>query len=206
MSFLEAQVSFHSNFVSILSAMKHNSSVLSKVKNYILSSKAAHLSANFWDFRVHESKFLIKFLMSILNRQVNPFSNFASFFIVITQNFPVSFKLIYLLCIKGPNESPNFENFVCSSEKSPNSSCHFLNHKSVFLQILHHTLVSWNITPLYLFSSKVIYFGLKQPIKVPIFETFKFSSQNASNFLCQFWNNKSVPLQIFHHFHQCHYT
>ena len=61
------------------------------------------------------------------------------------------------------------------------------------------TLVSWNITPLYLFSSSIIYFGLKQPIKVPIFETFKFSSRNMSNSLCQFWNNKSVPFQIFHH-------
>ena len=116
--------------------------------------KWAHQSANFWDFRVFVSKF-VKFLMSILNWQVSSISNFASFFIVITHNSPVSFKLIhFLLCIKGSNESPNFENFMCSGENLPNSSCHFPNHKSVFLQILHHTLVSWNKTPLYFFQLK----------------------------------------------------
>ena len=80
-----------------------------------------------------------------------------------------------------------------------NSSCHFPNHKSVFLQILHYTLVSLNIAPLYFFSWNIIYFGQMQPIKVKIFETFEFSSQNSSNSWCQFWNDKSIPIQIFHH-------
>ena len=39
------------------------------------------------------------------------------------------------------------------------ASCHFPNHKSVFLQILQHSLVSWDITPLYFFSWNVIYFN-----------------------------------------------
>ena len=138
--------------------------------------------------------------MSVLKWQVNSISNFASFFIVITQNSLLSFKHIhFLLCIKGSNESPNFENFVCSGENLPNSSCHFPNHKSVFLQILHHSSVSWKITPLYFFSSNNIYFAQKEPIKMKIFETFECSGQNLSNSLCQFWNNKSIPLQIFHH-------
>ena len=42
MSLLEAQVSFSSNFVSILSVIKHNFSVLSKLKHYILWSKTVH--------------------------------------------------------------------------------------------------------------------------------------------------------------------
>ena len=42
MSFLEAEVSFLSNSVSILSAFKHNSSILSKLKHDILWSKAVH--------------------------------------------------------------------------------------------------------------------------------------------------------------------
>ena len=138
--------------------------------------------------------------MSTLSWQVNSFSIFASFFDVIAHNSPVSFKLIYfLLCIKGPNESPNFKTFVCTGENSPNFSCHFPNHKSVFLQILHHPSMSWKITPLYFFSSKNTYFAQKEPIKVKIFETFECSGQNLSNSLCQFWNNKSIPLQIFHH-------
>ena len=70
----------------------------------------------------------VKFLMSILKWQVNFISNFASFFIVITLNSTSSFKLIHFLrCVKESNESPNFENFVCSDEDLPNSSCHFPN-------------------------------------------------------------------------------
>ena len=81
----------------------------------------------------------------------------------------------------------------------PNFSCHIPNHKSVFLQILHHSLVSRNITPLYLFSSSIIHFVQKESIKVQIFETFGCSRQNSSNFSCQFWNNKSIPLQFLHY-------
>ena len=95
-------------------------------------------------FQVLMSKF-VKFIMSILNCQVNLFSNSASFFIVITHNSPVNFKLIYfLLWIKVPHKSPNFETFKCSGENLLNSSCYLPNHISVFLQILHHSLVSWN--------------------------------------------------------------
>ena len=89
-----------------LSAIKHNSSVLSKPKDYILWSKAAHQSANFWDFWVLRSNF-IKFIMSILNWLVH-----SSF---ITHNSPVNFKLVHfllyklILWIKGSHQSPNFE-------------------------------------------------------------------------------------------------
>ena len=39
-----------------------------------------------------------------------------------------------------------------------------------FIQILHHCLVSWKIIPLYFFSSNLIYFGQKKPIKVKFFD------------------------------------
>ena len=88
--------------------------------------------------------------MPILKRQVNSSPNFVSFFTVMTHNSFVNFKLIYcLLWIKTSHQSPNFETFDCSGETFPNSFCHFPNHKSVFLQILHHFLVLWEITPLY---------------------------------------------------------
>ena len=32
-----------------------------------------------------------------------------------------------------------------------------------------------------------------------IFNTFKCSCQNSSNSSCQFWNDKSIPLQILYH-------
>ena len=145
------------------------------------------------------SKF-VKFLMSILNWQVNSSSIFASFFIVMTHNSPVNFKLVHFqLWTKESYQSPNFETSKCCGENLPNSSCHFWKHKSVFLQIFYQSWVPSNITCLYFLSWSIIYFGQKHPIKVNIFETFEGSSQNSSNSLCQFWTDKSIPLQIFHH-------
>ena len=139
-----------------------------------------------------------KFLMSILKWQVNSSPNFASFFIVKTHNSSISFRLThFLLWIKGSHQCPNFETFECSGKNLPNSSCHFPNHKSVFFQILHHSLMSWMITPLYFFGSNIIYFGQKEPIKVQIFETFECLGWNSAGSSSQSWNSKSVPLRNF---------
>ena len=68
------------------------------------------------------SKF-VKFLISILNWQVNSSSIFASFFIVMAHNSLVNFKLIYfLLWIKESHQSSNVETFKCSRENLLNSS------------------------------------------------------------------------------------
>ena len=140
------------------------------------------------------SKF-VKF-MSILKRQVSSSSIFVSFFIVMTHNFSVNFKLIhFLFWTIGSHQSSNFDTFKCSGENVPNSSCHFPSNKAVFLQILHHSSMAWEITPLYFFSSNNIYFVQKEPIKVKLYETFKCSGQNLSNSCCQFSNDKSIPLQ-----------
>ena len=144
------------------------------------------------------SKF-VKFLMSVLKRQVSSSSIFVSFFIVMTHNFSVSFKPIhFLICTKGSHQSSNVDTFECSGENFSNSSCHFPSSKSVFLQILHHSSMPWKITPMYFFSSNNIYFAQKEPIKMKIFETFECSGQILSNSLCQFWNDKSIPLQILY--------
>ena len=50
-------------------------------------------------------------------------------------------------------------------ENSPNFSYYFSNLKSVFLQSLHHSWVSWETS----LSCKFICFGQKEPIKVQIF-------------------------------------
>ena len=117
-------------------------------KNIYFVQKEPMKVKKFWDCGVLGSK-TDKFLMSIFKRQDNSSSNFAS------------------LCIV------TFEN---SGKNLPNPSCHFSNKNSVFLQILHHSLVSWNITPLHYFSSKILYLAQKEPIKVYIFETFWCSS------------------------------
>ena len=89
-----------------------------------------------------------------------------------------------------------FETFTCSGQISSNSLGQFWNDKSIPLQILYLSSVSWKIIPLYFFSSNNIYFAQKEHIKMKIFETFKCSGQNLSNSSCQLWNDKSVPLQI----------
>ena len=80
-----------------------------------------------------------------------------------------------------------------------NSLCQFLNNKLIPLEILYPSSVSWKITPLYFFSSNNIYFAQREHIKMKIFGTFKCSSENSSNSSCQFWNDRSIPLQILHH-------
>ena len=91
-----------------------------------------------------------------------------------------------------------FETFKCSDQNLSNSLCQFWNDKSIPLQILYPSSVSWKIIPLYFFSSNNIYFAQKEPIKMKIFETFECSGQILSNSLCQFWNDKSIPLQILY--------
>ena len=106
----------------------------------------------------------------------------------------VNFNFIYFLFwTKGSHQIPNFENFECSGENLPNSSCHFPNHKSVFTKILHTSLVTWKITPLCLFSWNITRFGQMEPIKVHIFETLKCSGENLPNSSCQFWKGSYKP-------------
>ena len=135
--------------------------------------------------------------MSVLKWKVNSSSNFALFFIVMTHNSSVNFKVIpFLLWTKESHQSPNFDTFKCSSENLPNFSSLFSTHKSVFLQNLHNSSVLWKIIPLYFCSSKKIYFGRKEPIQTHIFrlpsprvkicevphDNFKTTSQLLFNF------------------------
>ena len=91
-----------------------------------------------------------------------------------------------------------FETFKCSGQNLSNSWYQSWNDNSIPLQILYPSSVLWKIIPLYFFSSNDIYFAQKEAIKVEIFETFKCSGQNLSNSLCQFWNDKSIRLQILY--------
>ena len=113
-----------------------------------------------------ESKFL-KFLMPILKRQVSSSSIFVSLLVYMTHNSFVNFKLLnFLLWTKGSHQSSNFDTLECSGENLLNSSCHFPSNKSVFLQILHHSSMSWKITLLCTFLTQTIYTLLKRiPLK-----------------------------------------
>ena len=117
----------------------------------------------------------------------------------MTHNSTVNLKLIhFLLWIKRSYQNSIFDTFECSGENLQNSSCHFPSNKSVFLQILHHSSMSWKICT-FLAQTIYIYFAQKEPIKMKILGTFfECSGQNLSNFLCQFWNDKSIVLQILY--------
>ena len=62
----------------------------------------------------------------------------------------------------------------------------FWKHKSFFLQIFHQYSVPSKVTPLYLFSSNIFYFGQQQSIKAQHFKIFECSGQNLSNSSWQF--------------------
>ena len=152
-------------------------------------------------FRVLGSK-CFKFLRPILNCQVNSYSNFASFFIVVTHSSPVNFKDIhFLLWVKGPSKSPHFETFVCTIENLSNSWC----RKSVFAQILHHSLVSWKITRPYFFSSN-IYFVQEQPIELKC-KFLRLSSAQVKIHQIPYVNLETASQFLFRFFIilQCHY-
>ena len=113
----------------------------------------------------------------------------------ITPLYVFSLNNIYF-AQKKPIKGKIFETFACSGQNLSNSLCQFWNDKLIPLQILPSSSVSWKITPLYFFGSHNLYFAQKEHIKMNIFEIFDCLGQNLSNSLCQFWNNKSVPLLI----------
>ena len=105
-------------------------------------------------------------------------------YMVMIHNSSVNSKLIhFLLWIKGSHQSPILQFFKCSGRNLLYSSCHFPNHKSIFLQILHHSSVSWKVTPLYFFSSKFIYFAQKEHIRVKLLRLLSTRANIHQNFI-----------------------
>ena len=151
--------------------------------------------------------------MKLLSAQVKicqiPYVNFGTISIPLQILHPssVSWKItpLYFFSLnniyfaqKKPIKVKIIETFECSGQNLSNSLCQFWNDKSIPLQILYPSSVSWKITPLYFFSLNNIYFAQKKPIKVKINEIFECSGENFSNYFCQFWNDKSIPLQILY--------
>ena len=121
MSFFKPQVSFSSNFASLYSVMKDNSSVLFSSNNIYFAQKEHIKMKIFETFQVLGSKFT-KFPMSILKLQVNSPSNFALLFSVMKDNSSYFFSSnnVYFTqkeCIK----MKIFETFKCSGQNLSNS-------------------------------------------------------------------------------------
>ena len=81
----------------------------------------------------------VQSLMSILNWQVNFFSNFVSFFTIMTQNSPLNFKAhSFPILDKRTLSKSQFLDFrTCSGENLLNSSWHFWKCKLFSLQIFN---------------------------------------------------------------------
>ena len=108
MPILKQWVDSSTNFVSLFSFMKDNSSILFWLKQYILCSKGAQKKWRFLGLSSAWVKIHLIPCVSILKWQVNSSSNFASFFIFMTHNSSVNFKLIlFLPWIKGSHHYPN---------------------------------------------------------------------------------------------------
>ena len=132
--------------------------------------------------------------MSVLKWQVNSSSNFALLFIVMAYNSSANFKVIpFLIWTKGSHQSPNFSTFKCSHENLPKFSSLYSSHKSVFLQNLHISSLSWHLWhSWHLFVNfKVIPSLLwwKGSHQSPNFDTFKCSGKSLPSLSCHFSNH-----------------
>ena len=115
LSFLKQQISFPSNFF-------YQSWVPSKITSlYFLSWSIIYFGQK-QPIKVQIFEIFNCLCQNLLNslnvsfEPVNSFPNFAPFFFVITHNSPVNFKLThFLLGIKVPHKSPNFESQLSSA-------------------------------------------------------------------------------------------
>ena len=125
---------FPSSFVSIFSAIKHNSFVLSLAEILYALVKSSPLKCKFLKFL--SARVEICQIPHVNFELTSHFpSNFVSFFIVMTNTFPVSLKLIhFLLWMKGPNKCSNYETFLCSGGNLQNFWCHFPNPSQFLLK------------------------------------------------------------------------
>ena len=93
MPFLKAQVIFPSNFTSIFSTIKHKSSLLFFAQTLYTLVKSSPLKCKFLRFLSTRVK-ICQIPHVNFELTVNCYSIFAPFFIVMTHNSPVIFKLI----------------------------------------------------------------------------------------------------------------
>ena len=93
----------------------------------------------------------------------------------------------------------NFQTFGCSNESSPNSSCHFLNHKvRVYSNFASLLIVMKDNSSVFFLAQSSYTLDKNSPWKW-IFWTFEWMGKNSPNSSCHIWNHKSVFLKTLHH-------
>ena len=114
---------------------------------------------------------------------------------VITYNYSIFFWLKHnTLSTKVAHQSANFYTCHCLHKNSPNSSCHFWDQKSVSLQTLHHSSVSWDVTLLCTLHLKLHMVWTKRADQSANFQTFDCRPcfKSRVNFLSNFASRFSV--------------
>ena len=100
---------------------------------------------------------------------------------------------------KDPIKVKIFETFERSGQNLLNSLCQFSNGKSIPLQILYPSSISWKITALYFVLAQTIHTLLKRStLKWSFLRLSAARVKNSSNSSCKFWNDKSILLHILH--------
>ena len=189
MSILKRKVSSSSIFVSFFIVMTNNFTA-----DFLLWTKGPYQSSNFDTF---------EYSVKNLQNSSCHFPSNNSLFLQILHYSSMSWKitLLYFFSSKNtyfaqkePIKVKIFETFECSGQNLSNFSFQFLNDKSIPLQILHPSSVSWKIITLYFFSSNNIYFAQKEPIKIRVkFCQIPYANfEAASRFLSKF----CIPLQF----------
>ena len=109
--FWNHKVQVYSNFVSLFSVTKDNSSVFFYLKPSCSGQKEP-IEVKFSDFWVFGWKFT-KVLMAYLKLQISFSLNFASLFSVMRDNSSLLFKLkLYMIWTKGAHQSTRFQTLL----------------------------------------------------------------------------------------------
>ena len=163
MSILNWQVNSFSSFASFFIVKTHNTLVSFKLLYFLLWIKRTNKNLGFetsfgWsgenlpnfscNFRSHKLVFLQILHDSSVSLKMTPVYLFWSNVIYFAQKGQIAMKTLQTWVLES-----KFTKFLS-----------FWNNKF----ILHHSSVSWDITPLSFFSWNFIYFQQKEPIKVQI--------------------------------------
>ena len=138
---------------------------------------------------------LTKLFMIFFKSRVSFPLNFASSFSVMTHNSSeVLWLKYYMLWTERAHQRTIFQTFECSNESSPNSSCHFWNHRvraySIFASLFR---VIKDNSSVFFLAQTWHTLDKKSPSKWS-FQTFEWLRENSPNSSCPIWNYKSVFL------------
>ena len=174
MSIFKRQVNSSSNFASFFILMTHKLEAHTfPSKSYFEILKCSGENIPYLSCHFSQFSFSLHFFHSSVPWKRTPLYYFR-------------LKVIYF-ARKGTNESKNFDNLKCSNQNSLNSY-QLWNNKSVFLQILHHSVVSWDIIPLYFSLADMLYTLKKRSLSKYKFGEISREQSKVWNFVLRWFN------------------